>query len=47
MSRLSLPKYVGYYTINSNVSFFFQKKPNLAHRIFTKLLLGWEWRDYE
>ncbi len=38
-------KYAGSYTINDNLVVAFQAKPNYIHRFFTKLLLGWEWKD--
>ena len=37
----------GSYLINNELSFTFKKKPNFIHRFFTKLLLGWEWKDYK
>ena len=40
-----LPKQVGYYVVGKGFHIFFQKKPNVIHRYFTKLLLGWKWQD--
>lgn len=40
-------KDVGFYRINVNFAIAFVNKPNLFHRVFTKLLLGWEWVDYD
>ncbi len=37
----------GSYTINTNLQFTFDKKPNLFHRTFTRVLLGWKWTDNE
>lgn len=40
-----LPKQVGYYVVGKGFHIFFQKKPNVIHRYFTKLFLGWKWHD--
>ena len=40
-----LPKQIGYYKIGKSFHVFFQEKPNVIHRYFTKLLLGWKWHD--
>lgn len=40
-------KYVGGYKMGSYISFCLPNKPNIVHRLFTRLLLGWEWVDYE
>lgn len=42
---LILPtNYVGYWIIGDlNIGTF--KKPHWVHRIFSKLLLGWEWKS--
>jgi hypothetical protein len=43
-----IPKYAGYYRIGpptGYTSFTLSKKPNWFHRMFSKLLLGWEWVD--
>jgi hypothetical protein len=37
-------KYVGFWVIGDlNIGTF--KKPNWIHQLFSKLLLGWEWRS--
>lgn len=38
-------KQVGYYKVGKSFHIFFEKKPNIIHRIFSKLLLGWSWKD--
>jgi hemerythrin len=38
-------KQVGYYKIGKSFHIFFDEKPNLVHRFFTKLFLGWEWKN--
>ncbi len=35
----------GSYTINTNLQFTFDNKPNIFHRTFTRILLGWKWKD--
>ena len=43
-----IPKYAGYYRIGpptGYTSFTLSKKPNWFHRMFSKVLLGWEWVD--
>ena len=35
----------GSYKVGKSFHIFFEKKPNLIHKFFTKLLLGWEWHD--
>tara|TARA_R110000744_G_scaffold3157_4_gene12231 strand:+ start:172 stop:372 length:201 start_codon:yes stop_codon:yes gene_type:complete len=45
VSGISSIKYVGGYTINGYLTFSFIKKPNFIHRFFSKLLLGWVWKD--
>jgi hypothetical protein len=40
-----LQKQVGYYKIGKSFHIFFEKKPNVIYRFFTKLLLGWKWHD--
>jgi hypothetical protein len=42
---LKKPKQVGSYKLGKSFHIFFDKKPNSIHRLFTKLLLGWEWQD--
>ena len=42
---VKLPKYKGYYSINNNLRISFEKKPNWFHRIMTRLLLGWRWKN--
>lgn len=45
------PTYVGYYMITgklnnrSSIKFLFTKKPNIIHRLFNRILLGWVWED--
>ena len=38
-------KMIGSYKIGSNYFIYLQKKPNFVYRFFTKLLLGWVWKD--
>jgi hypothetical protein len=40
-----LPKQIGYYKIGKSFHVFFSTKPNVIHRYFTKLFLGWKWHD--
>ena len=40
-----IQKQVGYYKIGKSFHVFFDKKPKSIHRFFTKLFLGWEWKD--
>ncbi len=40
-----LQKQVGYYKIGKSFHIFFEQKPKSIHRFFTKLFLGWEWKD--
>ena len=40
-----LTKQVGYYKIGKSFHIFFEVKPKSIHRFFTKLFLGWEWKD--
>lgn len=40
-----LSKQVGYYKIGKSFHVFFEVKPNVIHRYFTKLFLGWKWHD--
>lgn len=42
---LKRPKQVGSYKIGKSFHIFFDKKPNVIHRFFSKLLLGWKWQD--
>ncbi len=47
-----MEKSAGYYQIPHNhgikvVDFELQNKPPWLHRIISKWLLGWEWRDYQ
>lgn len=38
--------YVGYYDIiPGEFSIYLRKKPNFIHRWFTRVLLGWKWKD--
>jgi hypothetical protein len=39
------PKPVGQYTLFPGAVLVSFKKPNTMHRYFTKLLLGWVWKD--
>ncbi len=36
---------VGSWMVTPNMSVGRKTKPNYIHRIFTKLVLGWEWKD--
>lgn len=36
---------VGSWQVTPNMSVGRKSKPKLLHRIFTKLMLGWEWKD--
>jgi hypothetical protein len=43
-----IPEYAGYYRIGPATGYMacnFETKPNWLHRMFSKLLLGWEWVD--
>jgi hypothetical protein len=40
---IKYPKQVGYYKVGKSFHIFFEKKPNIIHRYFSKLLLGWTW----
>jgi hypothetical protein len=40
-----LPKQAGSYKIGKSFHIFFEQKPKSIHRFFTKLFLGWEWKD--
>lgn len=42
---LQEPDYVGHWIINPHFKIASIKKPNMIHRYFNKLLLGWEWSD--
>lgn len=35
----------GKYRVNVNLTFGFEKKPNLFNRLMTRILLGWVWED--
>lgn len=38
--------YVGYYDIiPGEFKISFKRKPNIIHRWFTRILLGWKWYD--
>ena len=41
----SFPKYVGYYTIHEGFDIHFYTKPKWIYRYFTRILLGWIWKD--
>ena len=43
--HIKIPKQVGYYKIGKSFHIFFEKKPNVIHRFFSKLFLGWKWQD--
>ena len=36
-------KQVGSYRIGKSFHVFFEKKPSIIHRFFTKVFLGWTW----
>lgn len=38
-------KVAGSYKIGESTFIYLKNKPNYIHRCFTKLLLGWEWKD--
>jgi hypothetical protein len=38
-------KTAGSYKIGNNTFIYLKDKPNFIHRYFTKLLLGWSWKD--
>ena len=40
-----IQKQVGYYKIGKSFHIFFEEKPKSIHRFFTKLFLGWQWKD--
>jgi len=48
---IQTPKSVGGYDITGGseqyIVFFMTKKPNVVHRFFCRLLLGWKWIDEE
>jgi hypothetical protein len=44
MEPLGSPSTVGYYRFLDS-KFYFRKKPCWFHRMMTKILLGWEWKD--
>ena len=44
-NSFKIRKEVGSYKIGRSFQIYFEKKPNSFHRLFTKLLLGWEWND--
>ena len=39
------PKQAGSYKIGKSFHVFFDKKPKVIHRFFTKLFLGWTWHN--
>jgi hypothetical protein len=43
--HIKVPKQVGSYKVGKSFHIFFEKKPNVVHRFFTKLFLGWQWQD--
>jgi len=47
INEIKMPIYVGGYQITSeaNMRFMFVKKPNIIHRVFCRILLGWVWTD--
>lgn len=47
--RSSIPPVVGRYEIvkGGQMYYNFTAKPNLFHRIMTRLILGWIWSDHE
>lgn len=42
---IKVKKSAGSYNVGKSFHIYFDKKPILIHRFFTKLLLGWKWRD--
>ena len=40
-----LHKQAGSYKIGKSFHVFFEQKPKSIHRFFTKLFLGWQWKD--
>ena len=45
---VQVPGYAGYYRIGPATGYMacnLQVKPNWFHRMFSKVLLGWEWVD--
>lgn len=48
INEIKMPIYVGSYQITSEANsmrFMFVKKPNIIHRFFCRILLGWVWID--
>ena len=39
------PIQAGSYKIGKSFHVFFEEKPKSIHRFFTKLFLGWQWKD--
>lgn len=44
---LQPPKYVGGYKVGDNFHIALIKKPAWLHRKFTRIILGWNWIDYD
>jgi hypothetical protein len=42
---ISIPEYVGGYYVLQDFIVQTVKKPHWFHRLMTRLLLGWKWRD--
>lgn len=40
-----LPPSSGCWIISGDLQFHVAKRPNWLHRLMTRWLLGWEWRD--
>lgn len=40
-----LSRQVGYYKVGKSFHVFFEVKPKVIHRYFTKVFLGWKWHD--
>lgn len=45
ISILEPQKTVGYYEVVKNTRFYTTSRPNWWFRLWTRLLLGWVWRD--
>jgi hypothetical protein len=43
--NIKVPKQAGSYKIGKSFHIFFETKPNVIHRFFTKLFFGWKWHD--
>lgn len=45
--NIKVSKQAGSYKIGKSFHIFFETKPNVIHRFFTKLFFGWKWHDQE